>query len=405
MEGTDSRKRLRRSWQQPRIPGGENSLKAEVEPVLEVKSTSGPTTPTRKQAGEQQTKEKPGRRGWKTTREELQRLRTEGPGKSKGKGKGKTWERRTTLLQLEQWQWCMRWLGTWSRVQGCSQTHPQVPRGACPLVTHLRSALQVEESEEPAEEVKHQGAEMEFHRYLVAPKDIVKLENMEVKEVKMNQVKKEDPKSVKKGSRRRDLHSDWRRIPGEPQIRVHTSFLGKERCPGWSHDLCSTSSRNSAGRWYPWIKKQVSGNLMESEPFDTHLEWARQGARLTGTMQDGRVTTYSRLRWRESVGVPGPVRSRKFPYGYPSNSAQQDTHRRMWCRHSNASSIPDDGGGNRVQEEWHILVWVRHFGEPPPPEQSAWPSVCMGDAGDESLLEEVENLSKWTSTRAATRLT
>lgn len=34
------------------------------------------------------------------------------------------------------------------------------------------------------------------------------------------------------------------------------------------------------------------------------------------------LTTYSRLRWREQQGMPGPVRSRGFPYGFESNSVR-----------------------------------------------------------------------------------
>ena len=69
-------------------------------------------------------------------------------------------------------------------------------------------------------------------------------------------------------------------------------------------------------------KEAGTGNLMEAEPFDKHLEWARQG-KVDGYHAGWPCTTYSRLRWRESVGMPGPVRSRKFPYGYPSNSAKE----------------------------------------------------------------------------------
>ncbi len=71
------------------MAGGENSLKAELEPVHEVKSTSGPTSPTRKQQANRDKREARKKR-MKNDREELQRLRTDGHGKSKGKGKGKS---------------------------------------------------------------------------------------------------------------------------------------------------------------------------------------------------------------------------------------------------------------------------------------------------------------------------
>ena len=34
-------------------------------------------------------------------------------------------------------------------------------------------------------------------------------------------------------------------------------------------------------------------------------------------------TTFTRLRWRQEAGQPGPVRSRQFIYGLPSNSRSQ----------------------------------------------------------------------------------
>ena len=65
-----------------------------------------------------------------------------------------------------------------------------------------------------------------------------------------------------------------------------------------------------------------TGNLMESEPFDSLLNLAKEG-KVDGFHAGWPCSTYSRLRWREAVGLPGPVRSRKFPYGFPSNSARE----------------------------------------------------------------------------------
>jgi len=71
------------------LVGGEAALKAETEPVGTSKASADPSSPSRKQQANRDKREARKKR-LKNDREELQRLRGDGPGKAKGKGKGKT---------------------------------------------------------------------------------------------------------------------------------------------------------------------------------------------------------------------------------------------------------------------------------------------------------------------------
>lgn len=71
-------------------------------------------------------------------------------------------------------------------------------------------------------------------------------------------------------------------------------------------------------------KEANSGNLMEAEPYESHLMMAKQG-KVDGYHSGWPCSTFSRLRWRHREGLPQPVRSRRFPYGLPSNSSPQQT--------------------------------------------------------------------------------
>ena len=69
--------------------GGEAALKAGTEPVGTSRASADPSSPSRKQQANRDKREARKKR-LKNDREELQRLRGDGPGKAKGRGKGKT---------------------------------------------------------------------------------------------------------------------------------------------------------------------------------------------------------------------------------------------------------------------------------------------------------------------------
>ncbi len=60
-------------------------------------------------------------------------------------------------------------------------------------------------------------------------------------------------------------------------------------------------------------------DLAATEPYAGHLEYARQG-RIDGFHAGFPCNTYTKLRWRPSKNMPGPLRSKSFPYGFPDLS-------------------------------------------------------------------------------------
>lgn len=63
-------------------------------------------------------------------------------------------------------------------------------------------------------------------------------------------------------------------------------------------------------------------DLLAPQPFEEHMKMAANGE-VDGFHAGWPCTTFSRLRWRPSPGLPGPVRSKAFPNGFISNTASQ----------------------------------------------------------------------------------
>lgn len=69
-------------------------------------------------------------------------------------------------------------------------------------------------------------------------------------------------------------------------------------------------------------KEAGAGDLLDAEPYTTHLRWASRGY-IDAYHAGFPCSTCSRLRHRPVEGLPGPVRSKDEPYGLRSNSTRQ----------------------------------------------------------------------------------
>ena len=82
-------------------------------------------------------------------------------------------------------------------------------------------------------------------------------------------------------------------------------------------------------------KENGTGDFWADEPYNKHLHWAKRGY-VDGYHAGYPCSTFSRLRPRRSEGMPGPVRSKKEPYGLKENSAaaqrEADQGTIMACR-------------------------------------------------------------------------
>eukprot|EP00435_Cladocopium_sp_Y103_P039809 s2729_g10.t1 len=62
-------------------------------------------------------------------------------------------------------------------------------------------------------------------------------------------------------------------------------------------------------------------DLMREEPYRSHKQAAEDGV-VDGYHAGFPCNTYSKLRWRAAPGLPGPLRSKSFPYGFRDLSAK-----------------------------------------------------------------------------------
>ena len=69
-------------------------------------------------------------------------------------------------------------------------------------------------------------------------------------------------------------------------------------------------------------REKDGSDLAEDKPYEDHLLLAKEG-KVDGFHAGFPCSTYSRLRFRPAPGLPGPVRSKRQPYGLDSNSPQQ----------------------------------------------------------------------------------
>lgn len=84
---------------------------------------------------------------------------------------------------------------------------------------------------------------------------------------------------------------------------------------------------------------EVDGaDLLRKEPYEAHLRRASQGG-YDGFHTGWPCTSFSRLRWRKKAGYPGPVRSRRDPYGLKDNTVAQQEEADKGTLHASRAAL------------------------------------------------------------------
>ena len=73
---------------------------------------------------------------------------------------------------------------------------------------------------------------------------------------------------------------------------------------------------------------ELGQNLMDDEPYKTHRLAASKG-KIDGYHSGFPCTTFTKLRWRPCPGMPGPVRSKEHPYGFPDLNVREEEECRV----------------------------------------------------------------------------
>ena len=109
--------------------------------------------------------------------------------------------------------------------------------------------------------------------------------------------------------------------------------------------LIEASKKKVLLKTYSVEKDKGTGDLLKDEPYSTHLRWAKRGY-IDAYHSGFPCATFSRLKFREVEGLPGPVRTKDEPYGKESNSGREqqacDEGTVMACRSINIADAVAD---------------------------------------------------------------
>ena len=244
----------------------------------------------------------------------------------------KRWKSRGGVLRLEQWEWTMRRTTSWRKVQRKSSTATQMHDLQVSRASFKRMHPEAEQdlnfvkllfyriwTHGEGEEVKHE------------PKEESKQDNPDRSGIKRNL-------DEKRGTKRKlhageDPPEDEDPKPGK--VHYGGDFLNfeeflQERTFLFVHHFSGKVDRLSKAVEEECEKLGIKVHaesadlengvdLATTTPYAGHLEYARQG-RIDGFHAGFPCNTYTKLRWRPAKDMPGPLRSKSFPYGFPDLS-------------------------------------------------------------------------------------
>ena len=120
-------------------------------------------------------------------------------------------------------------------------------------------------------------------------------------------------------------------------------------------------------------EKENGVDLLEEEPYLDFLKKAKEGF-WDGMHSGFPCTSFSRLRWREAEGYPGPVRSKSHPYGLPGLSTYRQAEADEGTLHASRSvHMADKIISSRPEDKLRPFATLEN---PPPTDHaehlSAW---------------------------------
>ena len=123
-----------------------------------------------------------------------------------------------------------------------------------------------------------------------------------------------------------DMEYDMEKIPSFEEYMQNRVFTFVHHFSGREDRLAAAiqaeAKRRSVRVECISVDTFLGDDLLSPEPFEQHLGRAARGE-IDGFHAGWPCWTFSRLRWRASPGLPGPVRSRSAPNGFMSNTGSQ----------------------------------------------------------------------------------
>ena len=125
-----------------------------------------------------------------------------------------------------------------------------------------------------------------------------------------------------------EVNEDFVRVPSLEEYMENRVFTFIHHYSGSEDRLAEAIQKEAKRRGVrvKCISADISqgDDLLAPKPFEEHMKMAADGD-VDGFHAGWPCTTFSRLRWRPSPGLPGPVRSKAFPNGFISNTASQQS--------------------------------------------------------------------------------
>ena len=245
---------------------------------------------------------------------------------------------RSEMLWMEQWKWALCFLSTWTGVRFESEEsaplhHLQLagtPIKELRSEGHLERDLRSEAGLDDEEPLDPQGGVGGSKR-----------EGRGQRKAEGDEREKGGEERSRSGERgredgeRRDEYEEDPGLPVRPQEASSVeeymegrTFLFIHHFSGGERDVLAEQIMRQADIEDVKVKvvsvdrEAGSGDLLKDLPYKSHLRWAQRGL-VDGYHAGFPCSTFSRLRWRERQGYPGPVRSKLCPYGLTTNNSRQ----------------------------------------------------------------------------------
>ena len=274
-------------------------------------------------------------------KEELERYRKRGPEERRKRERRERKRRkgsRTEMLWMEQWEWTLRFFSSWAGVrfegeESAPLHHLQLTRTS---LEKLRSEGHVKDHDQTEDGAGH-GRPREPQGGADGPKGEGRGQRRRAAEDQEKDERKRgrDDKKEREDRGRRGEDEEDPGLPEKPQEASSVEeymegriFLFIHHFSGGEQDVLTEQIQRQADIEDVKIKvvsvdrEAGSGDLLRDFPYKTHLKWAQRGL-VDGYHAGFPCSTFSRLRWRERQGYPGPVRSKLFPYGLMTNNSRQ----------------------------------------------------------------------------------
>ena len=251
------------------------------------------------------------------------RSKKRGRGFSKEKGD----EGETEVLCLEQWKWALWGIAAWSSLCCKSEKRTQVHDMQFP-----RTSFPILSSEEIIIGKQCPSDARSRSRRTRRDGDDEGSRNRGRRRKRDEHENDEDDRKKDEGDRERDDYN-VHEAAGDPKAATEEDYV-KSRVFRFLHyfagpnDPLADALEKAASEEglrvdiHSVEKKVGSGDLLADEPFRSDLELAKKG-KWDGFHAGFPCGTYTRLRFRQQAGMPGPVRTKSEPYGKNSNSRRQ----------------------------------------------------------------------------------